>query len=180
MGCQFACLESRVKANVLLMGLDGAGKTQLLYKLRLKRSNAAFQPTNAFNYEIVRQAYMGRKFILQMWDLAGRAELRSICRYFYNNMKTDFVFYIVSARDRSRLTTARNHLELLRHETPMENSKFIIVLNSFASRDTERFFEITVEDIQEIFGDGLPIIKVNAKTGEGLKGFFRCISEVSS
>ena len=105
-----------VSLKTLVLGLDGAGKTTLLYKMRLKNAQADFQSTKGFNYEQVLQRFKGVKYCLELWDLAGRAELRKCWRYFYNAMSVDILIFVVSARDRGRLKESANEFRMLCYE----------------------------------------------------------------
>ena len=66
---------SSTKLNCLVLGLDGVGKTTILYGMRLEETNKTFKETVGFNYEIINQVYKGKRFELHMWDLAGKKEV---------------------------------------------------------------------------------------------------------
>lgn len=97
---------SATKLNVLVCGLDGAGKTTMLYHMRLKEARKDFKPTTGlappwkllacpaaaipltqavrarpaaragFNYEVVPYIYKKKRYDLHMWDLAGEKKVR--------------------------------------------------------------------------------------------------------
>ena len=164
--------------KTLVLGLDGAGKTQLLYKMRLKNAQAEFQPTKGFNYEQVSQRFGGIRYNLELWDLAGRAELRKCWRYFYNSMSVDILIYVVSARDRHRLKEAAQLYHRLQYETSMLSTSRIIVLNSFAVRDIDFAFEASREDVREYFGEDVAVVSMNVRDpGHAMRTLFRWISE---
>ena len=76
--------NSLIPINMLVIGLDGSGKTTLLYKMRLKKANPSFEPTVAFNYEVISQKYRTSTFSISTWDLSGGTELRAVWPYFYD------------------------------------------------------------------------------------------------
>ena len=51
---------SSTKLNCLVLGLDGVGKTTILYGMRLEETNKTFKETVGFNYEIINQVYKGK------------------------------------------------------------------------------------------------------------------------
>jgi small GTP-binding protein len=164
--------------KTLVLGLDGAGKTTLLYKLRLKGAQADFQATKGFNYEQVSQRYQGIRYALELWDLAGRAELRKCWRYYYNSMNIGILIYVVSARDRGRLKESANEFRMLRYETNMLSTNRVVILNSFAVRDTDLAHELSTEDLREHFGEDIAVISMNVRDpGHGMRTLFRWISE---
>ena len=168
-----------IKYKVLLLGLDGAGKTTLLYKLRLKNAQAEFFSTKSFNHEICNVNFNQHKYELQMWDLAGRQELRKCWQYFYNSMSIDIMIYVVSAKEPHRLRDAAINYKRLVYETSMLKTKRIVVINSFAIRDVERAFEVKEDEVRHLFGSGCEIITMNAYDPTiGMRRLFRWISDL--
>ena len=167
-----------VSLKTLVLGLDGAGKTQLVYKMRLKNVQAEFQPTKGFNYEQVSQRFGGVQYNLELWDLAGRGELRKCWRYYYNSMNVDVLIYVVSARDRHRLKESAQLYHRLQYETSMLSTSRLVILNSFALRDTDFAFEVSQDDVRECFGQEVAILTMNVRDpGHGMRTLFRWISE---
>ena len=164
--------------KTLVLGLDGAGKTTLLYKLRLKGAQADFQPTKGFNYEQVTQRFQGLRYALEIWDLAGRTELRKCWRYFYNSMDVGVLIYVVSARDRGRLKESADEFRMLRYETNMLSTNRVVVLNSFAVRDVDLALEVSLDELRHHFGDETAVIPMNVRDpGHSMRTLFRWISE---
>ena len=162
-----------VSLKTLVLGLDGAGK-----KMRLKNAQADFQSTKGFNYEQVLQRFKGVKYCLELWDLAGRAELRKCWRYFYNAMSVDILIFVVSARDRGRLKESANEFRMLCYETSMLSTNRIVILNSFAVRDSDFALEMSQEEVHEHFGEETAVISMNLRKPEhGMRTLFRWISE---
>lgn len=59
--------------RILILGLDGAGKTTILYRLQVGEVVTTI-PTIGFNVEQV--TYKNLKF--QVWDLGGQTSIRSV------------------------------------------------------------------------------------------------------
>lgn len=171
-----------IKLKFLLLGLDGAGKTTLLYKLRLKTANVEFESTQGFNYEVCNQKFNQRSYRLDIWDLAGHRQLRKIWRYFYDNMEVDIMGFVVSAKaeEKHRLREASQIFTRLSFESSLKYTNRVIILNSFATREQEKTYETTPEEVRHHFGSDATVIMMNAKNpGMGLRRLFQWISEQS-
>ena len=90
--CQFQCA-----------GLDGAGKTTILYRLQVGEVVTTI-PTIGFNVEQV--TYKNLKF--QVWDLGGQTSIRPYWRCYYSN--TDAIIYVVDSADRDRIGISKDEL----------------------------------------------------------------------
>ena len=64
-----------------MLGLDAAGKTTILYKLKLNQSVTTI-PTIGFNVETVQ--YKNVKF--SVWDVGGQDKLQSLWRHYHTSM----------------------------------------------------------------------------------------------
>jgi small GTP-binding protein len=65
------------QSRIILFGLDGAGKTTILYKLKLGEIVASV-PTIGFNVETIR--YKNLKF--NIWDVSGGVNIRNLWRHY--------------------------------------------------------------------------------------------------
>ena len=65
------------KANILMLGLDSAGKTTILYKLKLDTLVTTI-PTIGFNVEVVN--YKNVNFTV--WDLGGQDKIRKLWKHY--------------------------------------------------------------------------------------------------
>ena len=72
--------SSNKEMRILMLGLDGAGKTTVLYKLKLGEVISSV-PTIGFNVETVQY----KKINFQVWDIGGQEKLRLLWRHYYNN-----------------------------------------------------------------------------------------------
>uniref|UniRef100_A0A2H1X1X1 small monomeric GTPase n=1 Tax=Spodoptera frugiperda TaxID=7108 RepID=A0A2H1X1X1_SPOFR len=89
--------------RILILGLDGAGKTTILYKLQVGEVVTTI-PTIGFNVEQV--TYKNLKF--QVWDLGGQTSIRPYWRCYYGN--TDAIIYVVDSADRDRIGISKDEL----------------------------------------------------------------------
>jgi len=86
----FQKLFGSKEVRILILGLDNAGKTTILYKLQ-NESDEDIQtiPTIGFNVETL--SYKNIKF--QVWDLGGQTSIRPYWRCYYPN--TDAIIFVV-------------------------------------------------------------------------------------
>ncbi|KAH9601543.1 Small GTPase superfamily [Trypanosoma melophagium] len=99
----FKSLLGKQEVRILMVGLDAAGKTTILYKLKLGEIVTTI-PTIGFNVETVE--YKNLKFT--MWDVGGQDVLRPLWRHYYQN--TNGLIFVVDSNDRERIGKARQEL----------------------------------------------------------------------
>ena len=82
--------------KILMVGLDAAGKTTILYQLKLGELVTPI-PTIGFNVEEVN--YKNLK--LTMWDVGGQKRLRELWNHYLPN--NDAIIYVVDSSDTERM-----------------------------------------------------------------------------
>ena len=65
-------------ARILMLGLDAAGKTTILYKLKLNK-NVSTIPTVGFNVETVNPV---KNVTFTVWDMGSQEKTRQLWRHF--------------------------------------------------------------------------------------------------
>ena len=105
----FQSLFGSKEVRILILGLDNAGKTTILYKLQNEAEDEEVMtiPTIGFNVETLQ--YKNIKF--QVWDLGGQTSIRPYWRCYYPN--TDAIIFVVDSADRERLAVARQELQAM-------------------------------------------------------------------
>lgn len=86
----------RKDMRILMVGLDAAGKTTILYKLKLGEVVSTI-PTIGFNVETVE--YKNINFTV--WDIGGQDKIRPLWRHYYQN--TQGIIFVVDSNDRERI-----------------------------------------------------------------------------
>ena len=107
--------------RVLLLGLDSAGKTTILFHLIGRREQTV--PTIGFNVETVR--FNGLEFVV--WDVSGQERLRPFWRHYYRG--TSGVVFVVDSADVERLTMARAELFGILNEEELANAVVLVFSN---------------------------------------------------
>ncbi|XP_029310053.1 ADP-ribosylation factor-like protein 14 [Cottoperca gobio] len=94
--------------QVLLLGLDNAGKSTFLYKLK---HNACVNtvPTIGFNVEMLEAKKNRKNITLTLWDVGGQGKMREHWMSFHQDAAA--VVFVVDSSSRERLEEARRELE---------------------------------------------------------------------
>ncbi|XP_063722875.1 ADP-ribosylation factor-like protein 5B [Symsagittifera roscoffensis] len=96
--------------KIIIVGLDNAGKTTILYQL-LMNEVVHTSPTIGSNVEEI--TWKNIHFI--MWDIGGQESLRQSWSTYYGN--TDFVILVVDSSDRDRLSVTKEEFyRMLAHD----------------------------------------------------------------
>eukprot|EP01128_Nolandella_sp_AFSM9_P002071 TRINITY_DN12462_c0_g1_i1.p1 TRINITY_DN12462_c0_g1~~TRINITY_DN12462_c0_g1_i1.p1 ORF type:complete len:183 (-),score=33.43 TRINITY_DN12462_c0_g1_i1:58-606(-) len=110
------------EVRILMVGLDAAGKTTVLYRLKLGEVVTTI-PTLGFNVETV--TYKNISFTV--WDVGGQERIRRLWRHYYD--ETDGVIFVVDSNDHARMADARREFEGLMNEPSLRASACLIFCN---------------------------------------------------
>ncbi|XP_068820837.1 ADP-ribosylation factor 6-like [Capricornis sumatraensis] len=108
--------------RILKLGLDAAGKTIILYKLKLSQLVTTI-PTVGFNVETV--TYKNVKF--NVWDVGGLDKIRPLWRHYYTG--TQGLIFVVDCADRDRIHEARQELHCIINDREMRDAIILIFAN---------------------------------------------------
>ncbi|TGZ70176.1 hypothetical protein CRM22_003331 [Opisthorchis felineus] len=108
--------------KVLIVGLDNAGKSTILYQFVLKEA-VHTTPTVGSNVEEVKW----KNLHLIMWDVGGQNALRPSWSTYYAG--SDFVIVVIDSTDRERLWIAKKELYKLLAAEELKKSKMLIFAN---------------------------------------------------
>jgi len=126
MGLSFTKLWGRLVGSqdmrILMVGLDAAGKTTILYRLKLGEVLTTV-PTVGFNVETVQY----RNCSLTVWDIGGQDKIRKLWRYYYQG--TQGLIYVVDSSDRDRVEDAREELFKMIGEEEMRDAALLVYAN---------------------------------------------------
>lgn len=105
-----------------MVGLDAAGKTTILYKLKLGEIVTTI-PTIGFNVETVE--YQNISFTV--WDVGGQDKIRPLWRHYFTN--TQGLIFVVDSNDRERLPEAAAELNKMSNEDELKDSVILVFAN---------------------------------------------------
>ncbi|KAG5851632.1 ADP-ribosylation factor-like protein 5A [Anguilla rostrata] len=148
--------------KVIIVGLDNAGKTTILYQFSMNEV-VHTSPTIGSNVE---EIVVNNTHFL-MWDIGGQESLRSSWNTYYTN--TEFVIVVVDSTDRERITLTREELyKMLAHED-LKKAGLLIFANKQDVRGCMSVAEISQSlQLTSVKDHQWHIQACCALTGEGL------------
>ena len=150
------------EARILVLGLDNAGKTTILYRLQVGTVVSTI-PTIGFNVETVK--YKNIKF--QVWDLGGQTSIRPYWRCYYPN--TQAIIYVVDSSDVERIGTSRQEFHAILEEEELRDAIILVYANKQDLPGALSEAEVTEGlGLAEIKNRQWSIFKTSAIKGEGL------------
>ncbi|CAK0787565.1 Arf GTPase arf1 [Coccomyxa viridis] len=118
----FARLFSKKEMRILMVGLDAAGKTTILYKLKLGEIVTTI-PTIGFNVETVEY----KNISFTVWDVGGQDKIRPLWRHYFQN--TQGLIFVVDSNDRDRIGEARDELHRMLNEDELRDAVLLVFAN---------------------------------------------------
>ncbi|XP_055388771.1 uncharacterized protein LOC129617682 [Condylostylus longicornis] len=122
MGRLFSKLFGKKEMRILMVGLDAAGKTTILYKLKLGEVVTTI-PTIGFNVETVEY----KNISFTVWDIGGQDKIRPLWRHYFSN--TQGLIFVVDSNDRDRIEAAREELHRMLQEDELRDAVLLVFAN---------------------------------------------------
>ncbi|KFZ14710.1 hypothetical protein V501_03101 [Pseudogymnoascus sp. VKM F-4519 (FW-2642)] len=158
MGKIFGSKEMRL----LMLGLDAAGKTTILYKLKLNQDVTTI-PTVGFNVETV--TYKNVKF--NVWDVGGQDKIRPLWRHYYSG--TQGLIFVIDSSDHERIEEAKLELHRIINEREMKDSLLLVFANKQDIKGAMTPQEVTDKlNLTGVKDTIWYVVPSCATTGEGL------------
>nr|XP_047908635.1 ADP-ribosylation factor 5 [Anser cygnoides] len=104
------------------MGLDAAGKTTILYKLKLGEIVTTI-PTIGFNVETVEY----KNICFTVWDVGGQDKIRPLWRHYFQN--TQGLIFVVDSNDRERVQESADELQKMLQEDELRDAVLLVFAN---------------------------------------------------
>ncbi|KAK9016338.1 hypothetical protein V6N11_078839 [Hibiscus sabdariffa] len=138
--------------RVVMLGLDAAGKTTILYKLHIGEvlstvptiggrlltlgpswtlpivsllSVLALFSYSSWGFNVEKVQY--KNVMFTVWDVGGQEKLRPLWRHYFNN--TDGLIYVVDSLDRERIGKAKHEFQTIINDPFMLNSVILVFAN---------------------------------------------------
>uniref|UniRef100_A0A8C8SMM8 ADP-ribosylation factor-like protein 11 n=1 Tax=Pelusios castaneus TaxID=367368 RepID=A0A8C8SMM8_9SAUR len=153
-----------LEARVVMLGLDFAGKSTILYKLK-SHEPVETSPTVGFNVESLETP--GR-ISFTLWDVGGQDKLRASWKDYLED--TDALIFVLDSADKTRLPEALAELEKV-----LNNINMIGVPVLFLANKQELPGSLSLSELQEKLnlgwfnGRSWELRGCSAHTGEGLR-----------
>ncbi|CAE8650204.1 unnamed protein product [Polarella glacialis] len=158
----FAKLLGKMEMRILMVGLDAAGKTTILYKLKLGEVVTTI-PTIGFNVETVEY----KNISFTVWDVGGQDKIRPLWRHYYQG--TQGLIFVVDSNDRDRVEDAREELNKMLNEDEMREAILLVFVNKQDLPNAMPAAEVTEKlGLQNMRNRQWFIQSACATTGDGL------------
>ncbi|PFX14468.1 ADP-ribosylation factor 4 [Stylophora pistillata] len=132
----FSRLFGKVPMRILMVGLDAAGKTTILYKLKLGEIVTTI-PTIGFNVETVEY----KNISFTVWDVGGQDKIRPLWRHYFTN--TQGLIFVVDSNDRERIAEANDELQKMLQEEELSDAILLVFANKQDLPNAYSISEIT-------------------------------------
>ena len=153
--------RSRNNFKILILGIQNAGKTTILYRLSIGQL-VKTTPTIGSNVEEI--SYNNVK--LQAWDLGGQESIRSIWNVYFVN--TDAIIYVIDTHDETYDESKTQFYKLLQNDA-LKNAIILIYANKQDLPGAKNVAEIIrIYELDTIKDHIWHIQPCSAQTGEGL------------
>jgi len=168
-------LSTKPKYNILIVGLDKAGKTALLERIK-----QIFNGTEPIPFERIRPTVglnIGEinagSLTLGFWDLGGQHGLRTIWEKY--EVESDAVIFVIDAFDRSRIEELKSSFAPLIKSQQLGTVPFAIFANKYDLKKKENDLQpLCEEELNKIlelrnFQRPTKVQTVSALTGHGIQ-----------
>jgi len=163
-----------MSAKLVILGLNGSGKTNLLTFLEEGPNNAAPAPSIAFDTRDIK--YKGVKFTV--YDVAGGEKVRDLWKHYYSG--TDAIIWVVDSTDEKRFQESADALAIAIKDPELKRDLPVFVaLNKSDVSGSKSVDEIkAVLHLETLLKDReWTVMKTDAKKGDGVHEGFLWITE---
>ena len=108
--------------RILILGLDAAGKTTILYQLNLGEAPHTI-PTVGFNVE----SFEYKNINFSAFDIGGQKKIRALWNYYYDSC--DALIYVIDSSDTERIQEANEELSSVINDDRLRNIPVLVYAN---------------------------------------------------
>jgi small GTP-binding protein len=119
-----------------MLGLDNAGKTSILYHLKLEQHIKTI-PTVGFNVESIEY----KNIRLCVYDAGGQERIRVLWKHYYEDVNA--IIFVVDSADRERLKEAKHALDMVLNDPRMDKILLLVWANKQDLSDAASVDDIT-------------------------------------
>ncbi|EKE38704.1 ADP-ribosylation factor, putative [Entamoeba nuttalli P19] len=156
-------LFKKKQMNILICGLDGAGKTSMLLKMQ-GQDPKTIQTKPTIGYLNPTLKY--KTFEWLFWDVSGAAKFRGLWKSYYPNVKC--IAFVFDNTDEDRFDESKNALLNMLADSELKGMPFLIYVNK---TDKKEFDQTTFNEklgLNETQKLRCQIFPCSAYTGDGL------------
>jgi len=136
----YARVFGKKETRILMLGLDAAGKTTILYKLRLGEVTTTI-PTIGFNVESVEYNTRTSLVSFTTWDVGGRDKIRPLWRHYYQHANA--LVFVVDSNDRDRYEEAGDEITKVLSEDECKDWPLLVFANKQDLPNAMKVHEVT-------------------------------------
>lgn len=131
--------------HVVVVGLDAAGKTSLLYRLKFQEFVRSV-PTKGFHMERIRVPLGASHAItFQVWDVGGQEKLRPLWKSY--TRRTDGLVLVVDSTEAERLEEARVELHRIACASDNQGVPVLVLANKQDAAQS-----LPVSEVEKVLG----------------------------
>lgn len=165
--------DNKIHARFLIVGLDGAGKTAILYKLKCNEIITTL-PKTSVNVE----DFETKEMTFTVWDVAGKDRVRPVWRHYYEN--SDGLIFVVDSANRERVKDAAEELHKILDDDLMHDVPVLVFANKMdlptAMSENQLIDSLRLQEVQR---NKWSVQQCSAITGHGLsEGLQRIVTMV--
>lgn len=165
------CFGNR-SSNILFLGLDGAGKTSILYWLKYGNTESVI-PTIGFNVETVQPF---KKMSFTVWDVHGGDKARPAWSRYFSGC--DGLVFVIDGTDQSRFTEAKDELHWVLKSEEVMGVPLIVLINKQDSPRSVRHSDMVLKlGLDRVKNRRIHVQGTSAVTGAGI---LEALKELSS
>uniref|UniRef100_A0AAR2M0M9 ADP-ribosylation factor n=1 Tax=Pygocentrus nattereri TaxID=42514 RepID=A0AAR2M0M9_PYGNA len=113
----FGRLFGKKQMRILMVGLDAAGKTTILYKLKLGEIVTTIPTIENYISNIC----------FTVWDVGGQDKIRPLWRHYFQN--TQGLIFVVDSNDRERVSESAEELSKMLQEDELRDAVLLVFAN---------------------------------------------------
>lgn len=165
------------EGSLVVLGLDNAGKTTMLHRLKTGGDVRSFPPTDRPHQTDEFETTQGIKF--KAWDMGGHEAVRHLWEDYV--CESSAVLFLIDAVDSKRFEEAGFELDALIGEKIVQDLPVAVLLNKCdldeACSTAEICEKIHYSDLQRMQGDDkIAIFRMSVLKGEGYQDAFRWVA----
>ena len=159
----FHSIFDKHEVHIMMIGLDAAGKTTILYQMK---ENVVFMtaPTIGFNVESIKY----KNLLMTIWDVGGQEKIRPLWRKCWKQIHA--IVYVIDLSDRERIGEAVGELRRVLDEENLKDAVLLVFANK-----QDKYNRMTKDEVMNVlrlaalYPRKWHIQECSAVTGEGLQ-----------
>lgn len=174
----YSLLTEQPQANLLIVGLESAGKSTLVECVKALHSHhtpidaTKMRPTIGLNVANIEASEMK----LTLWDLGGHIDLRSIWKDYYASCHC-ILFVVNMSHIDHQIEAIKSELCAMNEHPDLKDVPFVILLN-YADTPPDMDHYKSLLNLSTLENRPLKLSMANVLKGKGVQDAFRIVTEM--